>query len=314
MTRQNTLVSRFVQDSGYNYRKDLTEVFDHENGDIKVEVPRHLRNGSHLIDDPALVMETLLLEPKVDDDAARPPAVADTSGKTFSLVHLFGTDDFADDDARYTSGKWYEKTIRSRQSFPTSKATTSFSQFSPTPPAISTSPSSVTQQFEKPVNSNSLVMKILKSASRTVQPSDGSSCTSQNDALATGGSMSTTALPLLLSFINNSQLSAANVNEPLVPSANFQHSTLHKTVPSTEKGDFTAHLSGLDKTQISVHKLSSSSSDVDERQRQILASLAAAASSQRVIDSAGPTGYVYGDARKMLPGTFLLCQNTSSSV
>ena len=128
LTRQNTLVSRCVQDSGYNYRKDLTEVFDSVSGIIKIAIPQQLLNGTGLIDDPAAVMEALLLEPKGDEDSnSRLNAASKSTGKVYSLMDLFDQDDCLDDDVSkrqaYGTGasKWLDKTAKYRRNSLSSK-------------------------------------------------------------------------------------------------------------------------------------------------------------------------------------------------
>ena len=94
MARQNTHVSRVVQDNGFSYRKDLTEVFDCRTGNIKVDIPLSLFKGADLIEEPAVIMERLLLEPKSDGEAMR---INDgRMGKIYSLVDMFNQEDFVD--------------------------------------------------------------------------------------------------------------------------------------------------------------------------------------------------------------------------
>ena len=103
MARQNTHVSRVVQDNGYSYRKDLTEVFDCRSGKIKVDIPQSLFKGADLIAEPAAVMDRLLLEPKNDGESMRPND--GTLGKVYSLVDMFNQDEFLEDNlARPSSG------------------------------------------------------------------------------------------------------------------------------------------------------------------------------------------------------------------
>ena len=102
LARQNTHVSRDVQDHGLSLRKDLTEIFDCRSGNIKVDIPQSLFKGSDLIDQPALVMERLLLEPK---DGGEPMIPNDGRfGKIYSLVDMFNQEDFLEDISRPNSG------------------------------------------------------------------------------------------------------------------------------------------------------------------------------------------------------------------
>lgn len=96
LARQNTHVSRGVQDNGFSYRKDLTDVFDCHTGNIKVNIPISLFDGTKLIDDPALVIEKLLLEAKVGDEGARPND--GRSGVIYSLVDVFEKENTADEN------------------------------------------------------------------------------------------------------------------------------------------------------------------------------------------------------------------------
>ncbi|XP_076817642.1 uncharacterized protein LOC143463139 isoform X1 [Clavelina lepadiformis] len=115
LLRQNTLVSRFAQDSGFRFRKDLTEIFDLSTGQVKIDMPRRMLSGTGLIDDPATVMEALLLEQKKDDEPVCPiPAL---TGKVYSLLDIFVQDDVHDDVALRMSNsnnRWGSKSARSR--------------------------------------------------------------------------------------------------------------------------------------------------------------------------------------------------------
>lgn len=105
LLRQNTLVSRYAQDSGYRYRKDLSEVFDLSTGEIKVKIPCHLINQnairnrrSPLVDDPAAVMEAILLEETDDDNNSQNIQYDETT--RFTLQDLFSQDENSEDEHR----------------------------------------------------------------------------------------------------------------------------------------------------------------------------------------------------------------------
>ena len=103
MARQNTHVSRVVQDNGYSYRKDLTEVFDCCSGKIKIDIPQNLFNGTDLIKEPATVMDRLLLEPK-NGEPMHPND--GRLGKIYSLVDMFNQDEFIEESqSRPNSGQ-----------------------------------------------------------------------------------------------------------------------------------------------------------------------------------------------------------------
>lgn len=318
MTRQNTLVSRFVQDSGYNYRKDLTEVFDSNNGNIKINVPQHLQNGSNLIDDPALIMETLLLEPKSDDEPSRPQVVVSENGETFSLYHLFGSDNTLDDSSRLAnSSRWYEKMARSKQML-SSKPTATFS---PTP--VSTPPNLSYQHQEQPVTSQQLVMKILENASKAAPSVNSSAAMESGDALIQANSVSeslSTALPLLLSMYNHPQLGASNTSIPLAVSLSPSITSL---VQSALGGNVAlannASLPASNENKVRT-SFTQSPPGVEERQRSIVASLAVAAPSVvAAIDPSSSVEYVYGNQARnfrlsMPANRLLLNRNTSSGM
>uniref|UniRef100_H2ZI64 Fork-head domain-containing protein n=1 Tax=Ciona savignyi TaxID=51511 RepID=H2ZI64_CIOSA len=111
LLRQNTLVSRYAQDSGFRYRKDLSEVFDLISGRVKTSIPRHLFNSGKLISDPAVVMEALLLEEKSDDES---PTTNNYDVTTYSLEDMFNQDDFLEEDMlrqhqNNNSNRWSNK-------------------------------------------------------------------------------------------------------------------------------------------------------------------------------------------------------------
>ena len=125
MARQNTQVSRLVQDSGFNYRKDLTDVFDCHSGNIKVNIPLSLFEGSKLIDDPAAIIERLLLEPKSDDEATRPNQ--DRCGKIYSLVDVFEKENVGEESCARPGDPgrvsfWQESKQNNRNASPKSSA------------------------------------------------------------------------------------------------------------------------------------------------------------------------------------------------
>lgn len=111
LLRQNTLVSRYAQDSGYRYRKDLTEVFNLRTGALKVPVPRHLlKNADHpemsmLCEDPAAVMEAILLEETDEDEMNSYNDKISPEMRQFTLEDLFNQGDDYDDESLQRSGR-----------------------------------------------------------------------------------------------------------------------------------------------------------------------------------------------------------------
>jgi len=212
LTRQNTLVSRFAQDTGYSYRKDLTEVFDSVSGSIKITIPQHLLNGTELIDDPAAVMEALLLEPKSDEDqTTRINVMSNPSGKTYSLVDLFDQEDCLDDDIGkrqpYGTGanKWLDKAPKIRKNSVSSKPVP-VAQVSPQ----QSYPISASSYTEK-VESSHVVVEMLRNA--MVNPRSITQSQSQQQlltqAISASGQVST--LPLLLNICNSVQQASFTV-------------------------------------------------------------------------------------------------------
>lgn len=92
LLRQNTLVSRHAHDTGFRYIKDLNNVFDLTSGQVKIRMPAHLVIAGRLIEDPAAVMEALLLEDKFEEGYEK------LSGdkRVFSLEHMFYKDDLTE--------------------------------------------------------------------------------------------------------------------------------------------------------------------------------------------------------------------------
>lgn len=111
LLRQNTLVSRYAQDSGFRFRKDLTEVFDLRTGALKVPVPRHLLKdeddpeASMLSDDPAAVMEAILLEGTGDDDLNDFKEKISPDVRQFTLEDLFHQCEDNEDDSLLQNGR-----------------------------------------------------------------------------------------------------------------------------------------------------------------------------------------------------------------
>lgn len=111
LLRQNTLVSRYAQDSGYRYRKDLTEVFNLRTGALKVPVPRHLlKNAEHpemsmLCDDPAAVMEAILLEETDEDEMNNYNDKISPEIRQFTLEDLFNQGQDYEDESQQQSGR-----------------------------------------------------------------------------------------------------------------------------------------------------------------------------------------------------------------
>ena len=204
MTRQNTLVSRYVQDSGYNYRKDLTEVFDCITGNIKIKIPSHLLSGTDLIDDPAVIMEALLLEPKGEEDSLR-NNVPNLSGRKYSLVDMFDQNDGLDDDIsrRQTygtaSGKWTDKATKSRRnSLPANSIPVTQSSNQLVLPIHSAVPS-----FAENPESLKLI-EIIRNASKLMNPL--TTVPPQNGLLSQAmNTTSPAALPLFLTMCNSAK-------------------------------------------------------------------------------------------------------------
>nr|XP_039264726.1 uncharacterized protein LOC120340517 [Styela clava] len=111
LLRQNTLVSRYAQDSGYRYRKDLSEVFDLRTGALKVSVPRHLlresgdSNMSALSEDPAAVMEAILLEETSEDESNDYKDKISPEVRQFTLEDLFNQQEDGEEDSLLSSGR-----------------------------------------------------------------------------------------------------------------------------------------------------------------------------------------------------------------
>ena len=203
MTRQNTLVSRFVQDSGYNYRKDLTEVFDNISGKINVKIPPHLLNGTELINDPAAIMEALLLESKGDEETAlQESAATGASPKVYSLVDLFIHEEVLDEDLfRHSNGtgrtKWAEKGSKTGQSVNT-RSHPLAQQLEQT--AATTNANTVDSQHQQ------LVLEMLKSASKHFNPLNYGQHSVQKELLTDIiSSTNHVSLPVLLTLCNNAQ-------------------------------------------------------------------------------------------------------------
>lgn len=120
LLRQNTLVSRYAQDSGYRYRKDLTEVFNLRTGALKVSVPRHLLKNaeqprlSMLCDDPAAVMESILLEETEEDDIHDASDKISPDQRQFTLEDLFAQSHETDDELLLQSGRSRAARIRQK--------------------------------------------------------------------------------------------------------------------------------------------------------------------------------------------------------
>ena len=221
MTRQNTLVSRVIQHSGYNYRKDLTEVFDSVSGNIKIAVPEHLLNGRDLADDPAAVMEALLLESKSDDtSSSRLNASYNSSRRTYSLVDMFDQDDCFDDESSKrqaygtaAASKWLDKTVKNKKN--------NFSTKPMHQPAILSE--STSTSFAKNVDSPNLVVEMLRNASKLINPLHTTQNQVQQNLLTqtmTAASQ-VSALPLFLNICKSAkQLQQANLSvRPLLKMA-----------------------------------------------------------------------------------------------
>lgn len=105
-------MSRYAQDSGYRYRKDLSEVFDLHTGALKVPVPRHLLRdtdtggSSPLADDPAAVMEAILLQETSDDESSDLSKDKITpEQQQFTLGDLFNQNEDGEEDAMHGRGR-----------------------------------------------------------------------------------------------------------------------------------------------------------------------------------------------------------------
>ncbi|XP_009861630.3 uncharacterized protein LOC100179778 [Ciona intestinalis] len=188
LLRQNTLVSRYAQDSGFRYRKDLAEVFDLVTGRVKTGIPSHLFNGVKLVEDPAAVMEALLLEEKSDDEGSIP--IRSNHG-VYSLEDMFNQDDFIEEDLLRqhqnhgnSNNRWSAK---SRQ-----RASQAASKLSGNSPTFST-PTSY-QQYITSIESQKLAAHMLRT-------STANSILAQKDLLSKAlGQHKLNCLPLLQNY------------------------------------------------------------------------------------------------------------------
>jgi len=208
LQRQNTLVSRYAQDSGFRYRKDLTEVFDLSNGNLKIGIPRRLFKSGLLIEDPAAIMEALLLEDAASEDGTN---VCPVKGRLFSLEDLFNQDDFVDDDVlrhQQCSNRWSGRAPRGRV------GSTSAASSQQVPGGAAPEPCSpMTAAFRPYMNSveSQKLALLMQNANAVASMANGpgiGQSAARSTALAASGSNLSSYLPLLQNFYAMAQCQA----------------------------------------------------------------------------------------------------------
>nr|CAB3263361.1 uncharacterized protein LOC778613 [Phallusia mammillata] len=207
LLRQNTLVSRYAQDSGFRYRKDLTEVFDLVNGNLKVGIPHYLFDGTDLVDDPASVMEALLLEEKTDDDSSHPLPL---NSRVYSLEDMFNQDDFLEEDMlrqhqhHNNGGRWSNKAAKRAN---TQSKSLAAAAALPTRVTTSTPSPASFQHYINSIESQKMALQMMQNPNPTVAPANPQMLTQQEIlSKALSGQMPNLGcLPLLQNYYAKNQ-------------------------------------------------------------------------------------------------------------